>query len=182
MNFLFYRTGLTVSVLKLISSLLTNSGKSETDHFAVLFDEMEAKSKQSKHAIVSNDEVIGYQKLVGKRKTEINHASELIFSFLVDLFHCTKSKLQFFFCGYPSSKRPGHNTALFQITRKFVRIFARPSLYCCSVQLRLAKWHSALISSTMFWMRSNLFYRKSAPTVTLYESMVNRRKSRSYPN
>lgn len=93
MKFNLFRTGLTVSVLKLLSSLLTTSGKSETDHFAILFDEMEAKSNQSKHEIVSNDGVVGYQKLIGKRKTEINQASELIFSFLVDLFHCSKSKL-----------------------------------------------------------------------------------------
>lgn len=86
-------TGLTVSILKLLSSLLTSSGKSETDHFANLFDEMEAKTNQPKHTIVSGDGVIGYQKLVGKRKTEITHASELIFSFLVDLFHNSKSKL-----------------------------------------------------------------------------------------
>ncbi|XP_037032137.1 uncharacterized protein LOC119071380 isoform X2 [Bradysia coprophila] len=85
------KDNLTVSVLKLLSSLLTSSGKSETDHFANLFDEMEARSNQPKHAIVNGDDVIGYQKLVGKRKTEIEHASELIFSFLVDLFHGSKN-------------------------------------------------------------------------------------------
>lgn len=93
-NNIFLLTDLTISVLKLLSSLLTSSGKSETEHFAILFDEMGAKSNQPQHEIVSNDEVIGYQKLIGKRRTEINHASELIFSFMVELFHCSKSKLR----------------------------------------------------------------------------------------